>query len=272
MACIVDEGRRGRVTFARLYVRDCPGYGFDPHTGGGSTTKNLLITNCVAENNGRDGVTLAGIERATVAGTVSYNNDSSLVLLPVRAYVVAGTVSYNNDRHGFNSTDTEGEMVGIFGCHGYGNAEAGLAIQNSTVETQIVSGSFTENGYGMRLGSSSGEVAYSSIQSCFIGRNDGYGINIRGSDSIAISGVTFRDNASASGNADVSLQTTQSGSVGSTYVSIVGSAFEGVSQTYGVDERSGSGPTNVVGCSFRGNYSTAVNLSNANRNDVANLT
>lgn len=237
------------LTFARLHVHDCPGYGFDPHSENGTPTRNLLISDCVASNNGLDGVTIAGIEKATVTGTVAYDND----------------------RHGFNGTDKEANRVGFIGCHSYDNGSVGLAIQNSTTETTVIGGSFVGNDEGIRLGSAGGEVAFSTISDAVIARNDGYGINIRGSKAITISGCQFRDNTKASGNADISLQMTQSDTVATKNTLVIGCQFEGISQTYGIDERSGTGPTSVVACGFQGGYAERVHLTHGESNDVATL-
>lgn len=236
------------LLFDRLYVHDFPGYGFDPHRDGSTSAENLVISDSIATRNGIDGITVAGVENATVTNCVSFDND----------------------RHGINLTDAEGDYNAVTGCHAYGNGDCGLAIQNAVNRTTVIGGSFRGNGTGIRIGAGGGGVETFGVSDAVIESNASYGLKIRGSSRISISQVAFRENCTdGDANADVSIQGTDGGS--SARISVVGCHFDS-DTTYGVDERPDNGPTTVVGCTAGPDYSTPVNLTHEDSEDTANLT
>jgi parallel beta-helix repeat protein len=93
------------ITLDKMEIKDCSGYGFDPH----EQTFNMVISNSVAHGNKLDGF--------------------------VADYIVGGTyinnVAYDNDRHGFNVC-TSSQNVVISNNVAYGNGSTGAVVQRGT--------------------------------------------------------------------------------------------------------------------------------------------
>jgi parallel beta-helix repeat protein len=99
------EGHDSNITLDHVEVKDCSGYGFDPH----EQTWNLTISNCVSHGNHLDGF--------------------------VADYIVGGTytnnVAYNNDRHGFNLCTSSNDLV-VSNNIAYGNGDNGITVQRGS--------------------------------------------------------------------------------------------------------------------------------------------
>ena len=95
------------ITLLRMEVKNCSGYGFDPH----ERTERLLIDSCVSHGNGKDGF--------------------------VADYIIDGeyrnNVAYNNDRHGFNITTTSNDFI-IHNNEAYDNGSTGAVVQRGNFD------------------------------------------------------------------------------------------------------------------------------------------
>lgn len=228
----------------RVRIRDCPGYGFDPHRSGDSPGRNLMIADCVSVNNGVDGFTIAGIEGCTISDCRSHDND----------------------RHGFNLTDDVGAGVTLDNCESHENGASGMVVQNGYRDVAIVGGEISTNGEcGVLVGTGGGEASEVRVDEATIAENGSYGVQIRGSEQIWLS-VLSRANARETGNAEISIQETDQPS---TDISVVRSRLEVGGATFGIDEREGNGPTTVVGTVVTGDPSTPINLSHPDSKSVS---
>lgn len=228
----------------RVQIRDCPGYGFDPHRSGDSPGRNLMISDCVSVNNGLDGFTIAGIESCTISDCRSHDND----------------------RHGFNLTDDVGAGVTLDNCESHENGACGMVVQNGYRDVAIDGGESSTNGEsGVLVGTGGGEASQVRIDEVTIAENGSYGVQIRGSEQIWLS-VLSRANAREEGNAEISIQETDQPS---TDISVVRSTLEVKEASFGIDERDGNGPTTVVGTDVSGDPSTPINLSHPDSTSVS---
>lgn len=223
----------------RVRIRDCPGYGFDPHRSGDTPGRNHTIADCLSVNNGLDGFTVAGIDGCTVRKCRSRDND----------------------RHGFNFTDDVGADVTVDSCESYDNGGCGLVVQNGYRDVAVTGGEIRSNGEsGVLVGTADGEVSRVRVDGATIAENGSYGVQIRGSEEVWLS-VRNRANARETGNAEISIQGTDRPSAD---VSVVRSRIQVAGATFGIDEREGNGPTTVVETVVTGDPSTPVNLSHPN--------
>ncbi len=151
--------------FDNLYIRDTPGYGFDPHEDSvtGRATVNLTITNSIVENSGLDGITIDKLE------------DS----------LVENNITLNNDRHGINAV-TEVEHTLLRNNFSYSNGANGIMVQTGSRLLDLQNNHFVandKNGIFVR-----GEGGNNIVGNTVL-RNQEYGIGIRYS-----SGNTIADN------------------------------------------------------------------------------
>ncbi len=98
-------GQCSNITLDRMEIKNCSGYGFDPH----EQTVNLSITNSVAHGNHLD-----GFVADYIIGGVYSNN-----------------VAYNNDRHGFNVC-TSSKDITISNNVSYDNGANGIMVQRGS--------------------------------------------------------------------------------------------------------------------------------------------
>jgi parallel beta-helix repeat protein len=98
------------VTFLRVEIHHCSGYGFDPH----ERTERLLIDSSVAHHNGKDGF--------------------------VADYIIDGeyrnNIAYENDRHGFNLTTTTNDFL-IHNNIARDNGSTGITIQRGNFDIPV---------------------------------------------------------------------------------------------------------------------------------------
>jgi Ca2+-binding RTX toxin-like protein len=95
-------GHDSNVTLDAVEIKNCSGYGFDPH----EQTWNLLIKNSVAHGNGLD-----GFVADFLVGSRFENN-----------------TSYANDRHGFNVVTSTHDFT-LTNNTAYGNGSTGMVLQ-----------------------------------------------------------------------------------------------------------------------------------------------
>jgi parallel beta-helix repeat protein len=95
-------GHDSNVTLDAVEIKNCSGYGFDPH----EQTWNMLIKNSVAHGNGLD-----GFVADFLVGSRFENN-----------------TSYGNDRHGFNVVTSTHDFT-LKNNTAYGNGSTGMVLQ-----------------------------------------------------------------------------------------------------------------------------------------------
>jgi len=220
---VYTSGAR-QVVITRVYCHDFPGYGFDPHADGTEPSRNISVVDCVARNNGLDGVTFAGV----VDG------------------FVANTLSVGNDRHGLAVTDPEGDGVTFVNNVAVGNGACGAVVQNAsetvTVRASLLAANDTD---GVRVGNSSSTVEDIRLANTLVRDNSRYGVNVRVSRGVDIVDNDVRTNNRA-GDADAEIALTASEGTARS-VRIENNEISARDRTeFGVLERPGNGPTTVV--------------------------
>lgn len=231
----LSEGNSGReygiytsgaqdVTLSRVACRNFAGYGIDPHADGGRASEGVVVTDCLAENNGFDGITLAGVSGG----------------------IVRDCVSRDNDRHGLAVTDHEATGVSLVGNVSRGNGASGVVVQNRATGATIGSNVIAANDRdGVRIGSGEGPSAGVVVANNVIRDNGLYGVNVRLSTEITVTGNRVADNGYV-GNVTAAVVLQDDGSRFSGDVVITGNQIrvaDGVA--HGVEERPGNGPTAV---------------------------
>jgi parallel beta-helix repeat protein len=159
------------ITVNAVEVKECSGYGFDPH----EQTWNLTITNCVSHDNKLDGFTLDFI----VGGTISNN------------------IAYNNGRHGFQVVTGSSNLL-LQDNISYDNGVSGLTIQRGSDDRvpcnniTVIGGSFYNN-------ASAGIIDRLSFDNTITGvevyGNGGSGIELWGTDNVTVTGNNIHDNS-----------------------------------------------------------------------------
>lgn len=235
----------------RVYCHDFPGYGFDPHADNNVPSRYITITDCIAENNGFDGFTIAGVEHATIT-----NN-----------------FSVANSRHGFNATDSEGIGSTFANNVAVDNEQSGIVIQNGYGNTTIQGNLIEENeAAGIRLGTSGSVSKSITVANNVIRENGSYGINIRLAHNISITGNQLLHNGTGSNNT-AELVIKGDGTEQSRQVLVTSNQLQCQPDTdHGVDERDGSGPSLIATNIIRGYEQTAITSNNENSVTGLNLT
>ena len=164
-------GHDSNITLDRVEIKDCSGYGFDPH----EQTFNLTISNSVSHGNGLDGFVADFI----VGG--SYINN----------------VAYDNDRHGFNIVTSSSNLL-ISNNIAYDNGATGIVVQRGSddiawVHDVTISNNTVYNNAleGVLLKLSN----YISVLDNDIYGNGKNGIRLYGTDHNTISGNKIHDNS-----------------------------------------------------------------------------
>jgi parallel beta-helix repeat protein len=119
-------GKDSNVTLERVEIKNCSGYGFDPH----EQTENMVIRDSVAHGNGLDGF------------VADFLFDSTF----------ENNVSYNNDRHGFNVVTSTYDFT-LRNNIAYGNGGNGIVVQRGSENIPLPEGVVIEGGkvYGNGL-------------------------------------------------------------------------------------------------------------------------
>ena len=103
-------GTDTNITLDHVEIKDCSGYGFDPH----EETTNLVITNCISHGNGLDGFTLD---------------------FQINGYI-ANNVAYGNDRHGFNVV-TSTHDTQLINNIAHDNGGQGIMLQRGSYDIPV---------------------------------------------------------------------------------------------------------------------------------------
>jgi Ca2+-binding RTX toxin-like protein len=218
------EGYDSNVTLDSVEIKDCSGYGFDPH----EQTVNMVIKNSVSHGNGLDGF------------VADYLVDSTF----------ENNVAYDNDRHGFNIVTTTHDFA-LTNNVAYDNGGGGIVVQRgsenipSPSNITITGGEVYNNGAEGVLVKLSSDVTVSDVN---IHDNNSAGVRIYGSNHVEISGNTLTNNSLGGGVPEVIIQSYDDtlGVSGQYYVgsdnTIKGNLITGSNlSTYGVAERNEDG-------------------------------
>lgn len=226
------DGHDSNVTLSGVEIKDCSGYGFDPH----EQTINMLIENCVSHGNGLDGF------------VADYMIDTKYV----------NNVAYDNDRHGFNIVTSTNDFT-MTGNVAYGNGGNGIVVQRgsenipSPYNVTIEGGNVYNNGAEGVLVKLSSDITVTGVN---IHDNGGAGVRIYGSTGVIVTGNTLTNNALNAPVPEVIIQSyDDTAGVSGTFFAgsdnqvIDNTITGGATSTYGVAERNedGTNRNTIVG-------------------------
>ena len=133
-----EAGYDSNVTLDSVEIKDCSGYGFDPH----EQTVNMVIKNSVSHGNGLDGFVADFLSDSTFENNVAYDNDRHgfNVVTSTHDFTLTNNVAYNNGGNGIvvqrGSEDIPSPSnITITGGEVYGNGAEGVLIKLSSEVT-----------------------------------------------------------------------------------------------------------------------------------------
>jgi parallel beta-helix repeat protein len=168
-----QAGYDSNVTLDSVEIKDCSGYGFDPH----EQTVNMVIKNSVSHGNGLDGFVADFLSDSTFENNVAYDNDRHgfNVVTSTHDFTMTNNVAYDNGGNGIvvqrgsedipspsNITITGGEVYGngaegvliklssdvtVSGVEIHDNASAGIRIYGSN-HVEIIDNTLSNNSLG----------------------------------------------------------------------------------------------------------------------------
>lgn len=168
-----EAGYDSNVTLDSVEIKDCSGYGFDPH----EQTVNMVIKNSVSHGNGLDGFVADFLSDSTFENNVAYDNDRHgfNIVTSTHDFTMTNNVAYDNGGNGIviqrgsedipsptNITITGGEVYGngaegvliklssevtVSGVDIHDNASAGIRIYGSN-HVEIIDNTLTNNSLG----------------------------------------------------------------------------------------------------------------------------
>ncbi len=227
-----SDGKDSNVTLDSVEIKDCSGYGFDPH----EQTVNMVIKNSVSHGNGLDGF------------VADYLSDS----------VFENNVAYDNDRHGFNVVTSTHDFT-LSNNVAYGNGSTGIVVQRgsenipSPANITITGGAVYGNGAEGVLIKLSSQVSVSGVD---IHDNGSAGVRIYGSTGVDVFDNTLSNNSLGAPVPEIIIQSYDdtSGVSGKFFSGsdnlIRGNVITGSdNSTYGVAERNedGTDRNSIVG-------------------------
>ncbi|MFO1242920.1 MAG: glycosyl hydrolase family 28-related protein [Rickettsiales bacterium] len=251
-----DTRKDTNVMIDKVEIKDCSGYGFDPH----EQTHFLTIKNSVSHGNGLDGF--------------------------VADYIVNGVyennIAYNNDRHGFNITTSTHDFV-LKDNVAYGNGSAGVTIQRGSEniafpkDISIQGGEYynnTKEGILLRL------ADYITITGANVHHNGTVGVRFYGSSNSTLEDSTIQDNSQSKNGGYPEVRLEDEASTSKTYASlhnlIQGNtiiADEVIRASYGIEEKAGlTDYTTVSDNDISGTTKQAVILNGAHSEVDTNTT
>lgn len=242
-----QPGQDSNVTLSGVEIRDCSGYGFDPH----ERTANMLIENSVSHGNGLDGF------------VADYLIDSTF----------RNNLAYDNDRHGFNIVTTTHDLA-LLNNVSHDNGGGGIVVQRgsenipSPYHISIEGGEVYGNAAEGVLVKLSNGVDISGVD---IHHNGTSGVRVYGSTDVEVRGNLIHENAQKAGIAEVLIQPfdDRGGVSGKLHPSDHNTFADnlitgGDKSTFGVAEEGGqSGSTSVYGNTFAHLQQDAVSLQGA---------
>ena len=219
-----QEGYDSNVTLDGVEIKDCSGYGFDPH----EQTVNMVIKNSVSHGNGLDGFVADFLSNST------FENN----------------VAYDNDRHGFNVVTSTHDFT-LSNNVAYGNGGGGIVVQRgsenipSPGNITITGGEVYGNGAEGVLIKLSSDVTLSGVD---IHDNQSAGVRIYGSNNVDVTNNTLSNNAVGGAVPEIIIQSyDDTNGVSGKYFNgsdntIQGNTINGSAlSTYGVAERNEDG-------------------------------
>ncbi|MGE7962224.1 M10 family metallopeptidase C-terminal domain-containing protein [Pseudomonas sp. NPDC089918] len=177
-----EAGYDSNVTLDSVEIKDCSGYGFDPH----EQTVNMVIKNSVSHGNGLDGFVADFLSNST------FENN----------------IAYDNDRHGFNIVTSTHDFT-LTNNVAYDNGGNGIVIQRGSEDIPspsnitITGGEVYGNGAEGVLIKMSSEVTVSGVD---IHDNTSAGIRIYGSNHVEIINNTLNNNSLGSPVPEIIIQ------------------------------------------------------------------
>ncbi|MDH4559028.1 mannuronan epimerase [Pseudomonas sp. BN417] len=177
-----EAGYDSNVTLDSVEIKDCSGYGFDPH----EQTVNMVIKNSVSHGNGLDGF------------VADFLSDSTF----------ENNVAYDNDRHGFNIVTSTHDFT-LTNNVAYNNRGTGIVVQRGSEDIPspsnitITGGEVYGNGAEGVLIKLSSEVTVSDVD---IHDNASAGVRIYGSNHVEIIDNTLNNNSLGSPVPEIIIQ------------------------------------------------------------------
>ncbi|MBK5395980.1 right-handed parallel beta-helix repeat-containing protein [Pseudomonas sp. TH39(2020)] len=130
-----EAGYDSNVTLDSVEIKDCSGYGFDPH----EQTVNMVIKNSVSHGNGLDGFVADFLSDSTFENNVAYDNDRHgfNVVTSTHDFTMTNNVAYNNGSNGIvvqrgSENIPSPSNITITGGEVYGNGAEGVLIKLSS--------------------------------------------------------------------------------------------------------------------------------------------
>ena len=159
------------IWLIRVEVRNCSGYGFDPH----ERCTRLLITDCISHHNGLDGF--------------------------VADYIIDGhyknNVAYENDRHGFNIVTSTNDIL-LSDNIAHDNGKGGIVVQRGSFDIPLVNNVLIEGGETIHNGKEGVLILMSynvEVDGVNIRDNGTYGVRIHGSSNVSVLNNRIIDNS-----------------------------------------------------------------------------
>lgn len=241
-------------SFVDVRITNFPYYGFDPHENSwvGKPTSRLLIKDCLADNNGQDGITIDNLK------------DSWIV----------GNIADSNYRHGINiCTDADTNLfVGNVASYNGGN---GITIQPGT-ELERTSDSNRLIGNISKFNQKAGILAYLGQQNQIIGNavtnNAEHGIRFRSATNSTIDGNIISNNSQSLHNKYDEIYLDNNAETFSTYNTISNNwifSNTAIRSRYAISERSTSEDFNTLSGNFMQGTVKGVRLQGANSKVLA---
>lgn len=214
-----QAGYDSNVTLDSVEIKDCSGYGFDPH----EQTVNMVIKNSVSHGNGLDGFVADFLSNSTFENNVAYDNDRHgfNVVTSTHDFTLTNNVAYNNGGNGIvvqrgSENIPSPSNITITGGEVYGNGAEGVLIKMSSEVTVSGVDIHDNTSAGVRIyGSNHVELIDNTLHSNSLGNpvpeiiiqsyNDTLGVSgkyYNGSDNIIQSNIITGSNLSTYGVAE----------------------------------------------------------------------
>ncbi|ANI60505.1 M10 family metallopeptidase C-terminal domain-containing protein [Pseudomonas sp. GR 6-02] len=214
-----QAGYDSNVTLDSVEIKDCSGYGFDPH----EQTVNMVIKNSVSHGNGLDGFVADFLSNSTFENNVAYDNDRHgfNIVTSTHDFTLTNNVAYNNGGNGIvvqrgSENIPSPSNITITGGEVYGNGAEGVLIKMSSEVTVSGVDIHDNTSAGVRIyGSNHVELIDNTLHSNSLGNpvpeiiiqsyNDTLGVSgkyYNGSDNIIQSNIITGSNLSTYGVAE----------------------------------------------------------------------
>ncbi|WP_018925945.1 M10 family metallopeptidase C-terminal domain-containing protein [Pseudomonas umsongensis] len=214
-----QAGYDSNVTLDSVEIKDCSGYGFDPH----EQTINMVIKNSVSHGNGLDGFVADFLSNSTFENNVAYDNDRHgfNIVTSTHDFTLTNNVAYNNGGNGIvvqrgSENIPSPSNITITGGEVYGNGAEGVLIKMSSEVTVSGVDIHDNTSAGVRIyGSNHVELIDNTLNSNSLGNpvpeiiiqsyNDTLGVSgkyYNGSDNIIQSNIITGSNLSTYGVAE----------------------------------------------------------------------